>query len=215
MSPTSSHRIAQWWDTVEAFRDRAERILRCQIAQREDLATIGTTLQVVLLLDGSGMSRLERQRPTDMEIDQAAALCRPLFLEQDSVSHLKVTKAISGLVHEGRTASPGQAELLKALRKAWQDHEGAWRWKVGSSRDNSPGAQELRTDRQIARDFLYGDLVHADADARRRLRLVPEDERFVAAGVWATDAVRLVQATKRLIIDFEAAGLFPARPAER
>jgi hypothetical protein len=67
----------------------------------------------------------------------------------------------------------------------------------------------LRTDRQIARDFLYGDLVHADAEARRRLRIVPYDERLLAAVVWVAKAIRLTQATKQLIIDLEDGG-YPA-----
>ncbi len=69
----------------------------------------------------------------------------------------------------------------------------------------------MRTDRQIARDFLYGKLVHADPEARQRLRSVPENEQLLAAVVWVADATRLTQATKQLIIDLQDGGYFTSR----
>lgn len=82
---------------------------------------------------------------------------------------------------------------------------------MGTTRNGGSG--EMRNDRQIAHDFLYGYLVHHDVDARERLKGVPEAERLIAATVWAADAIKLTLATRQLIIDLRDGGYLSPRPS--
>ena len=125
--------------------------------------------------------------------------------------HGKVATAIGALA---QGAPQSTRDTVKQLKRAWQDNHDSYRWSFGAAASvgDRPGPAELRTDRQIARDFLYGDLVHADVDARQRLRMMPEEERLQAATVWVAEAVRLTEATRRLIIDLQDAGCLVPRP---
>jgi hypothetical protein len=203
--------VSQWWFTIDEFMDRAERVLSSEIARREDLATVGTTMKLIgSLSEGATSWRTERDHPPEAHIESAATRVRPLFLENDSVFHGKVTTAIGGLA---RGAPEEIKQVIKALKKAWRSDEEGYRWSFGvGGAGVAPEHGRLRTDRQIARDFLYGKLVHADPEARQRLRFVPEDEQLLAAVVWAADATRLTQATKKLIIDLRDGGYFTPRP---
>lgn len=54
--------------------------------------------------------------------------------------------------------------------------------------------------------------MHADAEARLRLRNVPREERLLAALSWVGDVITLTQATKQAIVDLQDAGCLAARP---
>ena len=205
-------RVAGWWFTLGQFMARAERVLSSEVAQREDLATIGTTMRLIASLSKGGASwSMEFGSLPEAEVESAATRVRPMFLESDPVFHGKVMNAMGGLA---QGAPQLQQELIKSLRNAWQSHERSYRWAMTSSKaPTSMGAEVWRTDRQIAQDFLYGDLVHADPEARRRLRHISESERLRAAVVWVGDAVRLTQATKQLYVDLRDGGCLTSRPS--
>jgi hypothetical protein len=203
--------IGKWWFTLDEFRERAERVLSSAIAQRDDLATVGTTARIIAsVVDGATRYTIQRRVPRDADIESAATRVRPLFLEQDPVFHGKVMNAISGLAQAG--ADDEQKATIRSLRDAWRSFEKSRRWAVGVSKEPSITHGQMRSDREIARDFLYGDLVHADPEARKRLRHISEDERLLAAVVWVADATRLTLATKQLIIDLTDAGVLSPRP---
>lgn len=201
--------VAGWWSTLDEFVGRADRVLSSSIAQRQDLATVGTTMNLIASLSEGGTSwRIEYGYPPEADIESAATRVRPLFLNDDPIFHGKVTNAMGGLA---QGAPQLQQELVKVLKKSWQAHDKGYRWAFATSK-NPHLAGAWRNDRQIARDFLYGELVHADADARRRLRYVPESERLQAAVVWVADAIRLTQATKQLYVDLKDGQYLTKRP---
>lgn len=201
---------AGWWFLVDQFLDRAARVLDSEIARRDDLATVGTTMKIIASVSAGVTSfQLARERPPVADIESAAARVRPLFARDDAVFHENVTGAIGALA---QNAPAETLEVVKTVRKAWQEVEGASRWEVASSLSPLPDAERSRTDRQIARDFLYGDLVHADPKARQRLIGISPDERLMAAVVWVADATRLTLATKQLIIDLRDGGYLTPRP---
>lgn len=119
-------------------------------------------------------------------------------------------KAISGLARDH--PSDHQA-VIRPLRDAWRSFEKNHRWSLGVATEVSGLDGAMRTDRQIARDFLYGGLVHADPDARQRLTDVSVEDRLIAAVVWVTDTIRLTEATRRLILDLKDAGALAPRPS--
>jgi len=110
---------------IDEFMNRAERVLSSEIARREDLATVGTTMRFIGSLSERVTSwRMEREQPREADIESAAARVRPLFLNEDPVFHGKVTTAIGGLV-QGAPEEIKQA--IKALKKAWRSNEKSYR----------------------------------------------------------------------------------------
>ena len=201
--------IAPWWYTIDQFMGRADRVLNSSIARRQDLATVGTTLNLIASLsDGETSWQISYSNPPEADIESAAVRVRPLFLDQDPVHYGRVTNAMAGLA---QSAPQRERDLIKVLKKAWRCHDEGYRWAMTSSGD-AGGSGVWRNDREIARDFLYGELVHADVDARRRLRHVPESARLQAAVVWVADSIRLTQATKQLCVDLIDGGYFTKRP---
>jgi hypothetical protein len=167
---------SEWWSILDEFLDRAERVLSCELARREDLATVGTSGKFIAsLTEGQPVVwSIERSHPPESDVESAATRVRPLFLKDERVQHGRVTNALGALA---AGAPEPQRELVRSLKRAWKQHETGYRWALGSTR--SGGSGEMRNDRQIARDFLYGHLVHADADARQRLRGIPEESAFL------------------------------------
>jgi hypothetical protein len=59
---------------LDEFMNRAERVLSSEIARREDLATVGTTMRFIgWLSDGVTSWRMEREQPREADIESAAA----------------------------------------------------------------------------------------------------------------------------------------------
>jgi hypothetical protein len=152
---------------------------------------------------------MERSVPPDYLIESAAGRVRALFNQDDPIHHGKVTNALLGLLTD--TTPTAVKKELRALKKAWAQDEDSYRWSLGIATAGDPLGQ-MRTDRQIARDWLYGDLVHADAEARRRLHNVPREERLSAALSWVSDVIKLTQATKQAVVDLRDVGCLAPRP---
>ena len=199
-----------WWVPLDQFLDRAERVLSCELARREDLATVGTSGKFIASLAEANpwcgpWSEVTPRSPTSSRQQHVSG---PLFRQDERVQHGRVTNALGALA---QGAPEPQRELVKLLKKAWKQHDTGYRWSLGSTRNGGSG--EMRNDRQIAHDFLYGDLVHAADDARQRLRGVPQGARLVAATAWAADAIKLTLATKQLVVDLRDGGYLSPRPS--
>lgn len=197
---------ARSWFYIDEFQYRAAMVLDLRIAKREDLATIGTQMQV-LVASQQGRHRISMDYPPEDDIELAATRIRPLFNQDDPVYHGHVMKGIGYLA---QAAPQPQRDFIKLGRKAWAAHDRSTRWSLAVS-EGGHDFSKMRTDREIARDFIYADLVHADAEARARLRLIPRSERLLAATTWVTDAIKLTEVTRRLIIDLTDAGCLAAR----
>lgn len=200
------------WLTLDRFLERAQLVLDSELARRDDLATMSSTMKLIASLDsrsGTTTWQLERTVPPDFYIESAAGRVRALFNNDDPVFHEKVTNALLGLLADSTPAGVKQA--VRTLKKAWHQDENNYRWSLGIASAGDPPGQ-MRTDRQIARDWLYGDFVHADAEAQRRLRNVPREERLFAAASWLADVIRLTRATKQMYVDLRDAGCLTPRP---
>jgi len=213
--PKSAHtsgmsEAGEAWFTLDQFHDRAQRVLDCRIAQREDLATLGTQIHVLLSVQ-QGRHQVTWEAAGEEEIESAAVRIRPLFLKDETVFHAKVMNALLHLTQQGPDS---HRALLREGKKAWAGHKGGYRWKMTSAIvDGPPLMGRMLSDREIARDFMYGDLVHADPDARARLKHVPMEDRLWAAASWITDAIKLTETTRRIIIDLIDAGALASRPS--
>lgn len=198
------------WLTIDRFLERAESVLESELVRREDLATMGSTFKFVASIENGAMSwRMERAVPSDFYVESAAGRVRAFFNQDDPIFHGRVINALLGLLTDTTPADAKQA--LRSLKKAWDKDEDNYRWSLGVATARDPPGQML-TDRQIARDWLYGDFVHADPDAQRRLRNIPREHRLLAAGSWVRDVALLTEATRRAYIDLRDAGCLLPRP---
>lgn len=198
------------WRCVDLFLERADLVLDSELVRREDLATLGSTMKLIASVeDGSTSWRRDQAVPPDYYVESAATRVRPFFNNDDPVFHGRVTNALLNLLTDTTPAEVKQ--VLRSLKKAWAKDEDNYRWSMGVAIAGDPPGQML-TDRQIARDWLYADLVHADADARQRIRHIPREHRLLAATSWVTDIATLTQATKQTYIDLRDAGCLTPRP---
>lgn len=155
----------------------------------------------ILARVGEPLSTFVREHPPVEEIEAAAARLRPLFLERDGIHYNQVAKAVSSLT---QNSAPEVIQRVTACREAWRSLPGSETWfmQAGTESDMTPQT----SDRQIAKDWLYGDLIHADAEAQYRIRHIPEDDRIMAALLWVKDSILLTRATYQLIVDLEDLG---------
>lgn len=186
---------------VNSFLRRVERVLATPAAQREDLATIGTTLRL-LVAPVQGRHRIERSHLPQSELIEVAVLLRPIFAERDDIFIGKVTAAL-GLLAGG---APGEgAEPVALLRKAWPAVTKGWRWKMMVASPDAPEATDL-TDAQIAELWFNAHVWHSDMEKEWALRHIPESETLICATVWVADRVRLVRGVQQLVADLRSAG---------
>ena len=138
MTDRAVTQVSEWWVTLGQFLDRAERVLSCELARREDLTTVGTSGKFIAsLAEGQPVVwSMERSHPPESDVESAAARLRPLFLQDERVQHGRVTNALGALA---QGAPEPQRELVKLLKKAWKQHGTGYRWSLGSTRNGGSG----------------------------------------------------------------------------
>ena len=208
MEPNGSI-VTQAWITLDRFAERATRIMRTGIAKRDDLDTLGNLVHIrVNPLDPSKF-QIRHDRPEEAQIVHAAAVLRPLILQGDPVYHGKVMKAL-GLLAMGATEQ--WRTLVTNEREAWKQITTRARWDVQVGAANGEWQTETRSDRAIAMDWLYADVVHADAQRQDAIKHIPEEERLMAGLLLVRDGVVYTRSSLNLIRALEEAGSLSPRP---
>lgn len=191
------------WKRLRRFQDRAERLFDSAIAKRADLATLGTTMQILMKAE-SGSATITQEHPPIEEIEAAASKLRPIFLQDEDVHYYKVLSALGYLT---RSASAEARKSVASCRSSWKRVTDSNYWAVEAAKgEDFADRMPLTWDRQIARDWLYGYLVHDDEEAQHRLRLLGEREKIMAGLLWVKDGLLLVRGTYQLVRDLEDAG---------
>jgi hypothetical protein len=84
--------------TLAAFAGRAEAIMETAAAQREDLATVGSTMNILVRV-GQREHRIERSHLPVPELIEAATMLRPVtVLQKEPVQIGKVVNALGLLL---------------------------------------------------------------------------------------------------------------------
>jgi hypothetical protein len=187
--------------TLRTFLARAERIAATQAAQREDLATIGTTMQVLMRLDQKHQ-QIERKHLPVPELLEAAAIVRPVTLERERVYLGKVASALGLLT---LTAPERERTVVRALQKSWHKHLRGERWIVMVAHADEPQQTRL-TDVEIAELWFNAHVWHDDEDKQWALRHIGESECLICATVWVSDRVQVARAVQQLIVDLRDSG---------
>lgn len=179
---------------VSRFVVRARRIQAHSIfhdAARLHSYVVG---EMKLTVDGEGqIHRLRSLVPAEEQLESLAGRVRPLLLRGDGVYF---ANAIRSVQHFARAA--GQAETVARLERtrdeflAQTEGRGIASFAV-QIQHGDDGEVAQMTDLQLAESWLYGDVVHADADHIRASAAFGVDERFRAAvGVYTRLAVNAV-----------------------
>lgn len=183
-------------DVIDEFLELAAHVRRSELAQRLDLATLGQRWRLSIGRAGLGDIGL-RDQVTEMELEQAALRLRPAMLSDEYVYAPKVLIELGRRIHDERW----RRERLKPLRRAWVDFDKTMYWSAAATSADATQEAPMRSDRQIAKDHLYGNLHHRDPDRRRRIQLLSEGTLNLATILYVKDGLLLCEATSRFIVD--------------
>ena len=158
---------AQHEQTLRLFKRRAEGIFGCELAQREDALKLGQQIHLNLIVDkatgGSHVENLRLTIPPKEQVAYSLTLIRPLTLKSDRLAWNKVLPALEAFRSEGDSKNH---ERLAELNAAWSSYP-VRRMRIMQAPidPDAVGPRIDSWDNDIARKYLYGDLVHGDDNA--------------------------------------------------
>jgi len=131
-------------------------------------------------LDGA-VSYVEWDLPPEEVMESAAARVRPLLLQGDDCFYGSVLASLGYFLRD----HPAR-QNVREIRKMWQARvdESTMRGDAGYIvlvKDEATGAQGSLSDLQLALAWVYGDVVHHDADRRAGAQAFGVRERYRAA----------------------------------
>lgn len=185
--------------TLRLFRRRAEDVFACDLARRDDALRLGQELQFNLLVDRkSGETRVADLRqtiPPKEQVAYALTLLRPFTLKNDRLAWRKVISALDAQTSE----TPSLKPKIDSLRAMWEKYpQRRMRIMQGSIDPDSKEPTVDAWDDEIARRYLYGDLVHGDDNAEL-LDALGNDQVIFAASAMVSDGFILVNNTYQVL----------------
>jgi hypothetical protein len=170
--------------TLDAFIVRARRVEEHSLAQ--DRAALVKLAQVTFNVEmdaSTGTTTFIQELPPEEQVESAAARIRPLILNDDPTYYAKAFKALSYLLDVAGAAEP-VLKVLKGLRADWAAIRPKGRdlsaYSIEASMAGSADS-ELVTDNILGFAWLYGDVVHSDAERLKETHTFGVVERFRAA----------------------------------
>ena len=175
-------------------RERQERVLsafvlRARRVRAHSLALDLPALQkmqhpqfTVIGRTDSPYVTLRTEYPAEEQVESAAARIRPLLLEGDDTYYVK---AVNALLYFAKEAGAEQKAIdeLRVLRKEWigtaSEKSSRLTYEVRIKHGEAP--EKSMNDRRLAFAWIYGDVVHADAERRNGAEVFGVEERFHGA----------------------------------
>lgn len=188
--------------TLRLFKRRAEGIFGCELAQREDALKLGQQFHMNLVVDkrtgASGFQGFRQVIAPKEQVAYALTLIRPMTLTKkgDRLAWVTVLTALEFFCPDERVEV---REKLRELRGFWAGYP-ARRMRImqGPSDPAADGARIDAWDNEIARKFLYGDLVHGDDNAEL-LDALGDDQVVFSASAMAADGFMLINNTYQVL----------------
>lgn len=144
-------------------------------------------------------------------VESAAARLRPLILNEDPTYWAKFFNAVGFFLHAVQ-APPQVLEHLRGLKAEWAAikprGEALRGYELHRSTGGSTESQRV-TDNVLGFAWLYGDVVHSDADRLARTRSFGVAERFRAAAPLVAHVMVLTIATLNFARGLHAEGWLP------
>lgn len=137
---------------------------------------------VVHYVPSTGEQRITIPIPDEEQVESAAARLRPLLLEREAAYHGKVMAALLYFARQG--AAPEEfVRRLRNLQKLWAaikpNGKNLRFYEVHQQQGNEEATRV--SDNELAFAWIYGDVVHADAERRAATERYGVLERFRAA----------------------------------
>lgn len=170
--------IARHRANLEQFVLRARRIEAHSLAADWDALVSLTSALGELSFSENGEVFIRQDFPAEEVVESAAARVRPLLLETDACGYLKSLAAVKYFCR----AVPSDVAWLKAAKAEWKDRtqEGVLGYRVMVG-DLTTGDTADMADQKLAMAWIYGDVVHHDAERRREADPFGLSARFRAA----------------------------------
>lgn len=147
--------------------------------------------------------------PPEEQVESAAARVRPLILDQDPTHYARAFNALGYLLQAAGAPEPVMKNL-KGLKAEWAAIKPKGKhvrgYSVEVSRAGSEDA-ELLADNVLGFAWIYGDVVHSDADRLAETHTFGVVERFRAAVPLVAHIMMLTIATLNFIRAMHHAGL--------
>ncbi|WP_281904563.1 hypothetical protein [Phytohabitans aurantiacus] len=170
--------------SLAAFILRARRVEEHSLARdRAALHRLARMEFRVQVTPSTGKATWIQEFPPEEQVESAAARVRPLILNDDPTHYGKALKALSYLLHASGAPEPVMKDLrgLKAEWAAIQPKGQAVRGYYMQVSNTDSGEFEQLTDNVLGFAWIYGDVVHADAERLAQTRKFGVKERFRAA----------------------------------
>lgn len=169
---------------LSEFVLRARRVEAHSIAQdRQRLRELSQATVTVQYEVEPKRTILIRQFPPEEQLESAAARVRPFLLQKDRVHHKKVIEALGFLLH-GRTETR-LTTVLDELRERWDrfDPRGTdiLAYSLQTFGMDGSSSSDAVADNVLAFAWIYGDVVHADADRLAGTEHLGIEGRYEAA----------------------------------
>lgn len=197
--------------SVKAFVLRARRIQQHSVARDPALlAEYQLPRFKVQINPATGEAKVTNTLPNEEQFESAAARVRPLILSGEPTHHEKFMKAL--LYFANKASLPAQAiESLRDWKKQWAAiNPNNAKLRFYDVRQQEGESEEQRiTDVRLAYAWIYGDVVHADADRRAESQRFGIEERFRAAVPIIVRLILMSLFTLRVIEDMVKRGALP------
>lgn len=186
--------------TLRLFKRRGDDLFACALALRDDALELGQQLHMTLRVDKAtgqtSVTELRQVVPPKEQVAYALTLLRPLTLKSDRLAWPKV---IDALAQCSANAAGARSEEIAELRAAWDLYPAPRMRIMQAPIDPASGDPSVDAwDNEIARKFLYGDLVHGDDNAEL-LDALGDDQVIFSAAAMASDGFRLVNNTYQVM----------------
>ncbi|MBP1782775.1 hypothetical protein J3R08_002625 [Micromonospora sp. HB375] len=167
-----------------AFILRARRTEEHSLARdRTALVSLAQMRFKIQVTPSTGMATWIQEFPPEEQVESAAARVRPLILNDDPTYYGKALKALGYLLHIAGAPEPVM-QNLRGLKAEWTSIQPKGRdvrgYYLQVSKAGS-GEFEQLTDNVLGFAWIYGDVVHADAERLAETRTFGVRERFRAA----------------------------------
>jgi hypothetical protein len=190
-------------EQIDAYLGAANQVLNCSLAKREELETLGQNFSITPNVGGNPDRpwRIAVDRPHEEEIEAAAARLRKIMVAQEEDVYLgKILKIISRY-----TDAEARQLWVTPIRQMWDGFTDMHYFSAGGIpvSEGEGATFSLLKDRQIAIDWLYGELLHYDVERRERIKYVGDETKFQAGLLWAKDSIILVWSVRNLIVELQ------------
>ncbi|WP_146083911.1 hypothetical protein [Rathayibacter sp. AY1F3] len=149
--------------------------------------------------------------PPEEQLESAAARVRPLILQDDPTYHAKAMNAILFFAQKGEAPKP-VIDALRLMKKRWAaligDGNAGGYYEV-MVQEASGAPVERINDGGLALAWIYGDVVHADAEHRKKGQVFGVRERYQAAVPLVAKIMLQTLSTLNLIEQLHKRGAIP------